>query len=126
VNAGDQIYASVDYLGGGNYFMALADTTQGWHWSMPLSIRSHEVPTTAEWVVEAGTYTLANFGHVTFTDASYSTATTQGILLGGNGSVTPQPLEVAVDGTPLTGVTTVSPPGLFSITYVGPKLPVFP
>jgi hypothetical protein len=127
VKPGDTIYDSVAYLGNGNYVMSMADTTQSWTWAKPLSVRDQEVPTTAEWVVEAGAFTLANFGHVSFIDSSYSTATTQGIFLGGTGSVTPHQYVVTADGTAnspkLTAVTPVGGPGLFSVTYTGPTSP---
>jgi hypothetical protein len=135
VQPGDQIFASVNYMGGDNYSLAMADTTQGWHWSLSLAIPDNEVPTTAEWVVEAGTTVgqqhhqvpaLANFGSATFNLASYSTAATQGIFLGANNSVTPLPLEVALNRTQLTRVSTVSPPGTFTVKYVGPGLFGFP
>jgi Peptidase A4 family len=135
VKPGDQVLAAVTYSHGGNYTLAMKDITKGWNWSYPLTIPSQEVPTTAEWVVEAGTSvgqtsTLANFGHVSFIGASYSTAKTKNVALGQNGGVTPLPYEVSADGTShsqlLTNVTPVSPPGLFSVTYVGPTQPVFP
>jgi hypothetical protein len=126
VKPGDTIYDSVDYLGNGNYVMSMNDTTQGWTWAKPLSIRDQEVPTTAEWVVEP-VNTLANFGHVSFIDSSYSTGTTQGIFAGSTGSATSRPYIITADGTAnspqLTAVTPVGGPGLFSVTYTGPTSP---
>jgi hypothetical protein len=124
VDPGDEILASVYYLGDGNYHMAMADTsTSGWTFSMPYSTRVNEVPTTAEWIVESGEagpviLPLANFGSVAVIGASYSTAAVKGIFLGGPGSVTGVPVAQDLFGLQLANVSTVSSPGEFTVTYV--------
>ena len=98
-NAGDQMIASIEYLGGGKYFLYLGDDTQNWSWSTKVSTGSDSVPTTADWIVEAGTIdiplfgqiaALADFGSVTFQAVSYTAQITGcvpqcGVLLGAPG-----------------------------------------
>lgn len=116
VKPGDYIIASVNYLKNGNYSMAMLDTTQGWTWTKAISVKDHEVPTTAEWVVEAGAFVLANFNPVTFTASAYSTAPdSKFILLGTEGTAVAEPYEIPS----VTTVTPVNPPGQFSVSYIG-------
>jgi hypothetical protein len=127
---GDEIVAEVDYLGNGKYFVGIKDSTAGWidGGQVPFKV-SGKVPTTAEWIVEPGdlvhgkkntTASLADFGSVTFAGASYSTAaaTSQGVTLGGTGSVTPIVLEQETAGRQWTTVSSLAPPGKFTITYI--------
>jgi len=127
---GDEIAAVVDYLGNGKYLVGIKDSTAGWTdgGRVPFTV-SGKVPTSAEWIIEPGDLvngksstaaSLADFGSVTFAGASYSTS--HGITLGGPGSVTPIVLEQTTGGSPQgtqwTTVSTISPPGEFTITYI--------
>jgi Peptidase A4 family len=126
VAAGDHMFAGVDYQGGNRYYVVEEDITRKWTWSMRVTTNSGKVPTTAEWIVEAGTtdpLDLADFGSVTFTADSYATGNANGIhTLGGPGSVNPVRLEVKLDGTQLTKVSSVGGAGTFTVTYTGPRL----
>jgi Peptidase A4 family len=118
VHAGDEIFASVYFRGNGNYAMTMVDNNTGWTFRMNYSTGVGVVPTTADWIVEAGTGHLADFGSVTFSGASYSTATTHGILLDGIGSVPPRAFELVVGNRQWTTVSPVAPPGQFTVTYI--------
>jgi hypothetical protein len=121
VNAGDRMSASVNYLGGDMYSMSVTDKTQGWSWSQPVSTGSNQVPTTADWIVESNAKNLADtadFGRVTFAQASYSTATTHHVLLGSPDSVHTAPLEVVTGSQQMTTVSPIAPPGTFTVTYI--------
>jgi hypothetical protein len=138
IRAGDQMSASVDYLGAGHYHLDLSNLTRNWHLPVDYndSAVSLQVPTTAEWIVEAGvipanpftkqtTVALADFGQVTFQAASYASQNTGcvlqcGILLG-----TPGPVgagtalyEDVYHGRQLTTVGPISPLGQFTVNYL--------
>jgi hypothetical protein len=131
-SSGDEIVATVDYLGKGKYLVGIKDSTANWidGGKVPFTV-SGKVPTSAEWIVEPGdliqgkkstTASLADFGQVTFKGASYSTTTSNGVTLGGRSSVTPIVLEQTTGGTPKgpqwTTVSNISPPGEFTTTYI--------
>ncbi len=132
VNAGDQMTASIEYLGGGKYFLYLGDSSQNWSWSKNLSTEANSLPTTADWIVEAGTIdiplfgqiaALADFGSVTFQAVSYTTHITGcvlqcGVLLGAPGHDRTVPYEVVIGRWRLTpAVSQASPAGQFTVTY---------
>ena len=130
VNAGDQMVASIEYLGG-KYYLSLGDYTQKWFWSTHLSTGSDSLPTTADWIVQAGTIdiprfgqivALADFGKVTFQAVSYTSHITGcvlqcGVLLGSPGHDRTVPYEVVIGRRQATSVSQASPTGQFTVTY---------
>jgi hypothetical protein len=123
INAGDLMIASEEYLGSGRYSLSLGDISTDWSWSKTIS-GPNSVPTTADWIVEAGAQpfggetALANFGSVTFTDCSYSTATVHGAFL--DSGISPLTFETEGPNGLLTNVSPISSGGTFTVTYVGP------
>jgi hypothetical protein len=130
VEPGDQVVASVSYLGGGKYEMNMADLskTHGWTAHAKYTVADTREGTTAEWIIEPGQpkyqypgfpyYPLADFGKVTFSDASYSTDAHNGIILGGTNSVTPIKFIQGTPRNPAVSVSPVNPAGEFDLSYL--------
>ena len=79
VKPGDSITASVKYTGSGNFVLSISDSTRNETFTTTQNTSSVQSPTasqsSAEWVVEApsvggGQSSLADFGTITFTNAS--------------------------------------------------------
>lgn len=131
---GDTMSGSVDYYGTrpgfsgqGWYHLAMDDLTTGWSFGRWFRTGDPSIPTTAEWIVEPGAkpktqmqLPLADFGQITFIDASYSTLATHGIFLGSPGSVTPVTYNIVQFGHPLTFVLPPNQTGEFTINYIPP------
>ena len=133
VEAGDQIYASVAYLGGGKYVMSLVDVNKahGWRVHKYYTTSDTREGSTAEWIIEPGqpflqlpgfpNLTLADFGKVTFFDSSYSTDAQHGIFLGGTGSVSPVKFIQGSSRNPVASVSSVNSGGEFSVNYLAKR-----
>jgi hypothetical protein len=142
VKAGDQIYASVAYLGGGKYAMSLADVNKAHGWRVHKYYTSSDTRegTTAEWIIEPGqapavhfpgipdpwlnpfpNLALADFGNETFYDSSYSTDAQHGIFLGGTGSVSPVKFIQGSSRNPVASVSSVNSGGEFSVNYLAKR-----
>jgi Peptidase A4 family len=91
VNKGDLVFGFVRYNGNGNYVLSLGvhSSDERWGWSKTLTLTKglKTYPFTAEWLMEAGSGDLANFGSVPFSQASYRTCTNPKL----SGSSTPCP-----------------------------------
>ena len=79
IKPGDAISASVKYTGSGNFVLTITDTTKNESFTTTQSTTATQSPTaaqsSAEWVVEAPSVggrqaSLADFGTITFTNAS--------------------------------------------------------
>jgi len=79
IKPGDSISASVQYTGSGNFALTITDTTENKSFTTTQNTSATQSPTasqsSAEWVVEAPTVggrqaSLADFGTITFTNAS--------------------------------------------------------
>jgi len=118
VRAGDQFAASVTYVGNNKYNLYLHDITQGWTYSTSPILRGAS-RSSAEVIAEApcctnrgGILPLANFGTVSFTNATVNAASL--------GSTTPVQIDMK------DGSASASPSGLtnngenFTVTYSGP------
>ena len=79
IKPGDSISASVQYTGSGNFALTITDTTENESFTTTQNTSATQSPTasqsSAEWVVEAPTVggrqaSLADFGTITFTNAS--------------------------------------------------------
>ena len=79
VKPGDSITASVKYTGSGNFVLSISDSTRNETFTTTQNTSSVQSPTasqsSAEWIVEApsvggGQSSLADFGTITFTNAS--------------------------------------------------------
>jgi hypothetical protein len=115
VFAGDQMIASVQYLGNGNYRLSLGDNTRGWLWSRTVS-GPKSVPNTADWAVEAGGAPLADFNSVTFTDCSYATGKHGGTFL--TSGIDPVKFETKGKKGLETRVSSISTTGTFTVKYL--------
>jgi hypothetical protein len=112
---GNQMSASVEYLGGGKYFLSLRDLTRGWNWSMTVSGPDY-VPDTADWAVEAGGVPLADFGSVMFTDCTYATGHQGAVFL--TGGINPVKFETKGTKGLETQVSGITAGGTFTVTYL--------
>ena len=79
IKPGDSISASVKYTGSGNFVLSISDSTKKESFTTTQNTSSVQSPTasqsSAEWIVEApsvggGQSSLADFGTITFTNAS--------------------------------------------------------
>ncbi|WP_297626103.1 G1 family glutamic endopeptidase [Nocardia sp.] len=92
---GDEVAATITWDGRTNYHLAVADTTQGWHYGA--TFQSPVIPTAALAVVEGIPYNVPGFTSVTFT----------GVTADGRPLATynPQSLSIAaphISPTPIT------------------------
>ncbi len=79
LSAGNLVVASVQYEGNGEYLMDLENVTRGWNWEFPVTVTNHNVPVSADYVVESGVdlygfgilESMADFGKFTFTEMYY-------------------------------------------------------
>jgi hypothetical protein len=123
VRAGDQIDASVTYIGNYQYTLYLHDVTQGWTYSTSPQLHGAD-RSSAEVIAEApcctnrgGILPLANFGTVGFTNSMVN-----GVSLGST-----TPVEIKMQD----GSASATPSGLtnggenFTVTYSGsgPQIP---
>jgi hypothetical protein len=128
IKPGDTITASVQYTGSGNFLLTINDTA----WTKPFTTTQNTTATqsptaaqsSAEWIVEAPTVggrqsSVANFGTVTFSNASATINST-------NGPINDAAWQnAAIDmitsaGTPLDSTSSLDSTGTqFTVTYVG-------
>jgi hypothetical protein len=119
ISAGDSITASVVYSGG-TFTLTLSDNTTGQSFSTQQSGANLQ-RSSAEWIVEApssgGVLPLANFGTVTFTNASATIDGTTGAI--NNSAWTPLAINMASNRGALEATTSVlnATGDGFSVTY---------
>jgi hypothetical protein len=115
VFAGNQMAASVEYRGNGQYLLSLDDKTRGWTWSETVS-GPDTVPNTADWIVEAGSPPLADFGSVTFTGCFYASSEHGDTLL--TSGIDPVKFETKGKKGLETNVSSIEGKGTFTVKYV--------
>jgi hypothetical protein len=134
VKPGDSITASVQYQGSGNFLLTITDSTEAFQTiqntnstQSPIASRS-----SAEWIVEAPTVggrqaNLANFGTITFSNASATINPSSGPVTGpiNDSAWQNEAIEMVTNrGTLLDTASALTSDGTgFTMTYVGSAAP---
>ncbi len=128
IKPGDSITASVNYTGSGNFVLSITDSTRNETFTTTQNTNKTQSPTasqsSAEWIVEApsvggGQSSLANFGTITFSNASATIDSVNGPINDSNWQ------NEAIDmitsrGTLLDSTSALNSGGTgFTVTYKG-------
>jgi hypothetical protein len=103
VFAGDTIHAQVDYLGSNQYQLSIANLTSGVSFSTVQASAEEEPRSSGEWIAEIVGARLANFGSLTFTNASAT------LDDGSSGAISSFPYD-SIDMVPANGPGAVAGP----------------
>jgi Peptidase A4 family len=132
IKPGDSITASVNYTGSGNFALKITDSTRNESFTTTQNTNATQSPTaaqsSAEWIVEAptvggGQSSLANFGTITFSNASATINPGSGTVTGGinNSAWQNEAIDMITSrGSLLDSTSALNSGGTgFTVTYEG-------
>ncbi len=134
IKPGDSITASVQYTGSGNFVLSITDSTENENFTTTQNTTKTQSPiaaqSSAEWIVEAptvggGQSSLANFGTITFSNASATIDSVTGPI--NDSAWQNEAIDMITSrGTLLDSTSALNSGGTgFTVTYEGTAAPTF-